>query len=399
MDLHSGVPYWQRERHIALDFPELKESLVADVAIIGGGITGALLAESLTREGLDVVLLDKRTPGLGSTLASTGLLQYAVDTPLNKLMGQVGEDRAVHAYRRGLTAVDELEALAESIEVDCAFARRPSLYLASHWWHLSALRREYECRKQFGLPVEFLPKRTLRDRERLNWPGAIRSLGDAQIDPYRFTQGLLRTATSRGLRAFTGAEVAEIQENGSSATLNVGRLTVRCQHIVVATGYEAQRFLPKRLANLQSTYVAVSQPLKDPEAWVDGALVWETARPYCYARQVGEQRAMIGGGDTAFHDDHERTGLVERKVGKLIERFHQLWPTLEFNLAYSWGGTFAETRDGLAYIGKLPTRARTYAALGYGGNGITYSAIAARLITDLILGRPNPDEKVFAFDR
>jgi glycine/D-amino acid oxidase-like deaminating enzyme len=56
-------------------------------------------------------------------------------------------------------------------------------------------------------------------------------------------------------------------------------------------------------------------------------------------------------------------------------------------------------RDGLAYIGQLADRPNVYFALGYGGNGITFSVIAAQLISDLYCGRPNADAAVFRFER
>src|SRR5687768_3749755 len=99
MKLRTGVPYW---RVIAPDAPLYATAfgdLSCEVAIVGGGITGALLSHLFVRHGIDTVLLDKRQPGEGSTVASTGLLQYEVDTPLSALIRKVGKDRAVHSYR------------------------------------------------------------------------------------------------------------------------------------------------------------------------------------------------------------------------------------------------------------------------------------------------------------
>ena len=68
-------------------------------------------------------------------------------------------------------------------------------------------------------------------------------------------------------------------------------------------------------------------------------------------------------------------------------------------MAYAWSGTFGETEDGLAYIGETPELPGVYFTLGYGGNGMTYSVIAAELIRDAFLGRPNPDAAIFSFER
>jgi glycine/D-amino acid oxidase-like deaminating enzyme len=76
-----------------------------------------------------------------------------------------------------------------------------------------------------------------------------------------------------------------------------------------------------------------------------------------------------------------------------------LFPDIPFEVEYAWGGTFAETPDGLAYIGNVEELPNAWFALGYGGNGITYSAIAADLLRDFVQGRPNPNAPIFAFDR
>ncbi|MEP7347671.1 MAG: FAD-dependent oxidoreductase [Gemmatimonadaceae bacterium] len=86
-----------------------------DVAIIGAGITGALVADALTERELPVIAIDRRHPGHGSTSASTALLQYEIDTHLVDLIETIGHDRAVDAYRANLDAVLTIERLAAGL--------------------------------------------------------------------------------------------------------------------------------------------------------------------------------------------------------------------------------------------------------------------------------------------
>lgn len=76
-----------------------------------------------------------------------------------------------------------------------------------------------------------------------------------------------------------------------------------------------------------------------------------------------------------------------------------MFPDLSFKVDFSWAGTFAETEDGLPYIGSIKQLPNTYFALGYGGNGITFSQIAAEILSDLLLGVKNKDAKIYSFDR
>ena len=66
---------------------------------------------------------------------------------------------------------------------------------------------------------------------------------------------------------------------------------------------------------------------------------------------------------------------------------------------FAWSGTFGKTKDSLPYIGEFKKTPNAYYALGFGGNGITFSVIAAKIITDQILGNRNQDSEIFSFER
>jgi len=369
------------------------------VLVVGGGVTGGLVAHRLSSAGVDVLVVDRELVGAASTAASTGLLQYEVDTPLVDLVGKVGVAHAVHAYRRGLAAVDEIEAIVASLGNSCGFSRRPSLYFAGRFWHYRRLKAEYECRKEHGFNVEFLDRRELADISSIRAAGAIRSAGDAQIDPLCFTQKLLRAAAAAGARVYERTSIDEVDVTADGVNARTDRGMVRARRIIYSTGYDTKPFLNKEAGNLNSTYALAGRPTPDVPGWPDECLIWETARPYFYARRTEGGRTIVGGGDTAFASDHDRDALLNRKTAALCKRFERLFPGAQLEPEYAWGGTFAETKDGLAYIGSPADRPREYFALGYGGNGITFGMIAAGLLADLILGRPNPDAEVFRFGR
>lgn len=399
MKLRSGNPYWIEISEQQLELVPLQGDVRCQVVILGAGVTGALVAHQLLQSGLYVVLVDRHEIGRGSTAASTGLLQYEVDTPLVDLIKLVGEQRAVHAYRRGLTAIDELEQIVDRLGSQCGFSRRESLYFASTCWHQRRLRREYECRQEHGFEVEYLDRDQLAEVSTISAAAALRTKGDGQIDPFQLTQRLVKHGLEHDLKVFTKTEVQTINELPDHVLLKTSNGIVTADIIVYATGYLAGDHLDSPKANLNSTYAVTSQPNLVIDGWPNDCLIWETARPYFYARRTEDGRAMIGGEDTEFSNDHDRDELMDRKLDKLIARFHTLFPTAEFIPEYAWGGTFGETKDGLAYIGQSTGRPRAYFALGYGGNGITFSIIAAKLLTDLILRRPNDDAEVFKFER
>ena len=76
MNLHSGYPYSMIKHGLPFNYPRLEKSISTDVIIMGGGISGALTAYHLVNKGVDCVVIDRRTIGLGSTCSSTSLLQF-----------------------------------------------------------------------------------------------------------------------------------------------------------------------------------------------------------------------------------------------------------------------------------------------------------------------------------
>ncbi len=202
MDLRTGTSFWRTLDTPAVAAESLEGEVDCEVAVIGGGITGALVGHSLVRAGVDTVLIDRGKLGTGSTAASTGLLQYEIDVPLVELIKTVGEAHAVHAYRRGLRAIDEIAELVGTLASDCGFARRSTLYFASQPEDLAELREEYECRQYFGFDVDFWNAPQLRERTSIASPGAIYSGGDGQIDPLRLTRCLLEESRKQGCASF-----------------------------------------------------------------------------------------------------------------------------------------------------------------------------------------------------
>jgi glycine/D-amino acid oxidase-like deaminating enzyme len=400
MDLRSGHPYWLLKNGILASYPALDRDERCDVAVIGGGITGALVAHRLTSQSVETVLLDKRDVATGSTAASTALLQYEADTELSTLISKVGEAHAVRSYQLGLEAVARLKDLVQDLGDECGFVMRESLYLASKKHHVERLRNEYACRKKFGLPVEYLGPDAIEQNFPFSAPAALLSTGAAEVDAFRLTHALLRNAADRGLRVYDRTAVSSVKSEDDRLILKTERgPSVLARRVVFATGYEAQQYLKQNVGTLHSTFAAISEPLGPFPAWPRRSLIWETARPYCYLRTTLDDRVIIGGEDAPFATAHQQAGMIRRKTQKLARRFHAMFPGTEFEVAYAWAGTFGETKDGLAYIGVSPEWPNAYFALGYGGNGITMSVVAAELITNHYLGRKNQDWQIFRFDR
>jgi hypothetical protein len=123
----GGSPWFATGRYTA--GREIAENMKCDALVIGGGITGSLVAERLTRQGLDVVLIDRELPGSGSTAASTSMLLWEIDRPLTRLAEAYGFERAARAYLASFNAVIGLRSLVLELGLSCDMREKHSLYL------------------------------------------------------------------------------------------------------------------------------------------------------------------------------------------------------------------------------------------------------------------------------
>ncbi len=398
MDLRSGCPFWLRQGDDFPPYPKLDRDKSCDVAILGGGITGALVAYQLAQAGIPAILLDRRDPGRGSTMASTGLLQYELDTPLHELINLVGKKNAFRAYQLCVATFDKFEKLVTDIGDRCGFERCPSLYLAGDAKDAKELKKEFQCRREAGIALEFLSESEIKDRFGFQRPAALLSRDGGQVDPYRLNQRLLQRANQKGLEIFSHTDVTQYLPTSDRVTLVTQHgPSITCRRVVFATGYETPQFLDQKIVTLKSTYAVASLPIQQAID-IEKTLIWETSRPYFYARWGPGHCAMIGGEDETFIDPQKRDQLIPAKSAALCEKFREMFH-VQIQPDCSWAGVFGETKDGLPYIGPHEKFPLGLFALGYGGNGITFSLIAAEIIRDILLNRPNPDLGIFRFDR
>lgn len=401
MDLHTGKPFWLAEPSAPLRRRRLHRDLACDVAIVGTGITGALVARQLLEAGLRVVALDKRPPGHGSTAASTGLLLYQPDTSIADLTRLHSRRVAQRVYELGRDAIRDIGALTRELRIDCGWDPRRTLYLASSRSDAAELRREARRTVALGFPVKALSPAALCERYELDLSGALLAPGSAQINALALTRGVLaRCLRSRRFQLFQPVRVRSLRETTGDVTLSLADgPRVRARHVVVAAGYESRQFVTSKLVRLRSTYVIASRPFPPAELEPVRCLMWETARPYFYLRTTADHRIVFGGGDEPFANPSRRDRKLRAKTRALEARFAELFPRLAFRADYAWTGTFAETLDGLPCIGPATPGSRILHALGYGGNGITFSQIAARILRDACLEKTHADAALFAFDR
>ncbi|MGX1191796.1 NAD(P)/FAD-dependent oxidoreductase [Metabacillus sp. SLBN-84] len=399
MKLHNGSLYWPKTISSTQKYPELRESITCDVLIVGGGMSGALCANTLSAYNLKTVLVEKRIVGSGSSSANTGLLQFSNDKMLHEFIKEIGKDEAVRFYKMCLKAVDELEKTAKSLSKPVEFNRRKSLYYASDSGDVSKLKKEFKALSKYGFPVSFLEEDEIEERFGFKKPAALLTDGDAEVNPYKFAQTLLEDAHTRGVQIYENTAVEEGDREEEYVVMHTPHGTIRAKNVVYSTGYETIPFAKKLGADVNRTYAIATTPVASLEKWEERNLIWETKRPYFYMRTTVDGRIVAGGLDEDKMEAPSNEDIIRERGQRLLDKIKEHYPSYDMEVDSAWGASFGESDDGLPFIGQHPKKDNIYYCLGFGGNGTVYSMLGAEIIKDLILYQSHPDADIVRLDR
>ena len=403
--LRLGRSYWlDTFTGQAMRFPTLDRPLTADIAIVGGGITGCSAALLFARAGARVVLVDAGRVGRGSTAASTALLMQEPDSDFRHLVRRYGAGVTGRIWRCSRAAVDDFSRFLAGAGAP-ALRRLPSIYFAANERALHGLRDEYRQRRRARLPARWIEAEELSARTGFEAPGAIVTEGNAEADPYGSCLAVARAAAQHGAALHECTAVRRICRDGEAARIELDTgLAIRAAWAVVATGYATPAF--ERLAGrfrMRNTYVIATRRFSAAERRRIGlgrAMLWDTRRPYHYLRWTPDGRRLFGGRDRPQLPGPRRPAALRARAAELLADLATLYPALRRERAeYAWEGLFATTPDGLPYIGRHRLHPRQLFALGYGGNGMTLAFLGAQALVRLVQGRETPDDALFGFGR
>jgi glycine/D-amino acid oxidase-like deaminating enzyme len=394
--LRHDQPLWAASPRISVVSSRTPSSREYDVIIVGAGISGALMAHALAGKELKILVIDRRNPVRGSSLASTAMIQHEIDIPLHALGQIIGEKRAARVWQRSARAVEQLVSLVRDLELKCAFERRRTLFLAGEEYGARALKTEVEARSKAGIDAELLDGATLLERHGLDRTAAIDSAISASANPAQLTASILRNAKKHGVEIVAGSEIKDVRSTDDQVVVSTddGQM-IAARHVVFCTGYEFLESVANKSQQLISTWALASRPrLKRPE-WLDSYLVWEGSDPYLYFRSTPDGRVIVGGEDEDGEDAYKDPAKAAQKSETLVEKLGDLTGIFIGKPDFTWSAAFGVTPNGLPMIGPAPGLKNVFVTMGFGGNGITFSQIAADIISGEILGHRDADGDLF----
>lgn len=403
-----GNSYWLDNTKILSQYPYLCDNTDCDIVVVGGGIVGALAAYNLQTSGINTILVDSSIIGLGSTAISSSICSYDIDFDLRELKKVISKDNAIKAYKACSDALEEISIIVDELGEDVGYSRSDSLYYTNKRENIEKFRDEFLLRRHNNLPVEFLDSINASEYFPFRIEAGIYAKnGAVTLDPYKFTQVLIKRAVDLGLRVFENTTIDTINSDFEGITLETNtRYKIQCEKVVNATNLSAIKEI-RNFTQPKTTFTIVTEPVDDLSFWHNNSVIRDDSSPYTYLRILPDARILIGGLTTRMFRNPVTLKTIfnskdayNNKFHALRSKLYTLFPKYEnLTVDYEFAGTTIDTGDGLPYIGVRRNYPNIYYDICCGYNGIAFAQIGADLIKDLYQGKENPYLEIFGFDR
>ena len=365
-------------------FPRLQGDVRADVAVIGAGIVGITAAYLLSQEGLSVVLVDRREMAGGVTGYTTAKVTSSHGVIYSKLISSFGEEGARTYGTANEEAKELIARLADDLSIDCDFERADNLVYTENPSSLSDIRDEVEAAKRLGLPASFVTETELPFRIE----GAVRFTNQAQFDPRKYLLGLV--GAMDGVQIFEDTVVTGVDE-GAPCIVTAEGGSISATDVIVATHMPIlDRGLFFTKVHPYRSYAIADEIPGEP---VKGMYISTGGDGTRSLRSIpaGDKRLLLVGGEG------HKTGTDEG-THKYYDRLES-WARKNFDMAgprYRWAAQDNVSVDKVPYIGQLTRGSEhIFTATGFGKWGMTNGTASAMILTDRIVGRPNPWAALF----
>ncbi len=367
----STTSYWLEDPREEL--PQRRFDGRAEVAVIGGGVTGCSCALTLAERGVRVRLHEAREIAGGASGRNGGFALRGAARPYDEARRLLGARRARLVMELSESSLDRLELLAGD-----AFRRVGSLRLAFDEDERRALRREHDALRADGLRVEWLDE-LAPPLDRL-YLAAIHHPPDGALQPARWVRRLAAHAAAAGADVREG-EAVDVRGLGADV-------------VVVAVDGFTEGLLPELAGLVRATrgQVLATAPLRDHRYEQP-----HYARcGYDYWHQQPDGRLVIGGSrdasvDTEQTDVELTTELVQARIEALAAELAGHRP----RVTHRWAGIWGTTPDLAPLVGPVPGRENVWVAGGYSGHGNVLGLACGDLVARAILGEQPPELEIF----
>lgn len=371
----AQISLWQANVDDYQNRPAPDAAQTFDVVIVGGGMTGIVTALLLQKSGKRCLVAEAHTLCFGTTGGTTAHLNTFFDTPYNTIQQDFGTNGARLAATAAKQALALVQENVQTYNIDCGHSERTGYVYAQDEKQVKELQDILEASLDAGVSVAYSPTIPVP----VPFQKAIQFPGQAQFHPTRYVLALAKAFEEAGGIILQNCQVGTVTEE-KPLLIETSMGIIKSEKLIWATHIPPGiNLLHFRNGPYRSYAMAVT--LNDNNYPTD--LAYDMYDPYHYYRtqEVDGKPYLIAGGE-----DH-KTGHEPNTERCFLNLEAYLRTHFDVgDVAFKWSSEYFEPSDGIAYIGHLPGASEAiYVATGYGGNGMTYSHIAARTLHDLIV--------------
>ena len=395
-----GDPIFTKINKHKKQYEYLTKDIDTEVIIVGGGVTGSIVGYYFSKANIGAVILEKERIAHGSTSITTSLLQYELDSNARELEEYTTLDNVITSYKLGLKALDEIEQFIKEYGNKCKYEKKDTLLYTSKECEVKEMKEEYEIRKNAGIDVKYISEENNPFSLDLK-AGVYGVNAGAQLDPYEYTHQLLDVSCNMGLKVYENTEVMEIAYGKDEVEIITSfGYKVKAKKVIIATGYNTQRFTKRNFGVKTVTYNIATKSVKSFDGWFNKVLIRDNCDPYNYFRTTYDNRIIAGGEDVDFYTNIENEKLAKEKYSILLNRIKNMFPNIkDIEIDYEYCGGFISSQDNLGYIGEDPNHKNLWFCLGYGANGILFAILGGMMLSKLYKNEIDENIKLFKVDR
>ena len=402
--VHYGVRYWL-DRFPASrrpSYPQHRGDLKVDVAIVGGGAIGCVVAYVFAAAGIDVALFEAERLAQGEAAAGSGIVLHEPETDLHALVKQHGLRDGRHLFQTARRGSLEYLSAIRRLRIDCGVQNADAVHAGIGPDGVTRMQKEYAARREAGLDTASVKGAALSRIVGVNGFG-IRTRGGATLDPYRAALGFARAAATRGAQIFERSPVLRVRPRRRTVDIKTRGGTVTASKVVLATGYPTDDFKPLRRRFARTSGYAVLMPELPAgirrEMTPPGIVLRDTASPDHWLRWVGNRMLFLGADQPSVPARVKDKAVVQRAM-QLMYELSVLRSAISGTMPeYAWEVEYSRTADGVPYFGPHRNYPHHLFAFGGGPGCIGLAFTAARILLRSYLGTPERGDEPFSFTR
>ena len=389
-------PLWLADPHRPPAREPLADRIHADIAVVGGGLTGLWTAlRAKERDpGAEVVLVEGDRVGNAASGRNGGFvaasITHGVGNGIQRWPDQFGE-----LHRLGLENLSGIEDTIERYGIDCHYERPGDLWVATEEYQIDGLRTGVAEAHEYGVDVEFLDgdmTRKLVDSP--TYLAAVRDPDVGLVDPARLCWGLARAAESIGVRIFEHSPVLGVDRAGEGLAVHTYSGAVLAQHVALATAAHAP-LLERIRAYVVPVFdhVVATAPLPDDVlaelGWASREGISDSGNQFHYYRLTHDNRIVWGGYDAVYKRGERPGSDLERDdflTARLVRHLHDTFPAVaDVPIEFAWAGAIDTCSRFSAFWGSAFGGRLAY-CVGFTGLGVGASRFGADTMLDLLWG-------------